>query len=84
MTLVAVGFFLLGFVASWVAGRYVSKGAMIVQSGALGLCGLAALVIGMPGVIEANFVWALIALVIYGLIGALIFRAAQASREGAE
>ena len=81
MTVVAAIFFLLGFAASWVAGRYVAKSAAIVQGGAIGVCGVAALMIGMPQVLAEQFVWALIALVIYGLIGAVIFRSAQAARE---
>ncbi|MEJ6392886.1 hypothetical protein V8J82_06460 [Gymnodinialimonas sp. 2305UL16-5] len=84
MTLTAVGLFLLGFAASWVAGRYVEKGASLVQGGAIGICGVAALFIGMAEVVETNFVWALIALLIYGLIGALIFKGGQAARERAE
>ncbi len=84
MTLTAVGLFLLGFAASWVAGRYVEKGASIIQGGAVGICGVAALFIGMAEVVENNFVWALMALLIYGLIGALIFRSAQAVREKAD
>jgi len=84
MTLTAAGLFLLGFAASWVAGRYLATGAAIVQGGALGICGVAALFVGMPGVWENNMVWALIALLIYGLIGALIFRSGQAARERTE
>ncbi len=81
MTLLAVALFLLGFAASWVAGRYVDRGAAAVQGGAIGLCGVAALFLGMPGVVEDNLVWGLVALVVYGLIGALIFRSAQGLRE---
>jgi succinate-acetate transporter protein len=84
MTLTAVGLFLLGFAASWIAGRYMVKGAALVQSGAIGLCGVAALFLGMPEVVAGNLMWGLIALVIYGLIGALIFRSAQGVRERAE
>jgi dolichol kinase len=84
MTLVAVAFFLLGFAASWVAGRFVGKGAAAVQGGAIGICGVAALVVGMPALWEDNLIWALIALLIYGLVGALIFRSGQAARERAE
>jgi hypothetical protein len=74
-------FFLLGFAASWVAGRYVTKGGGIVQGGAIGICGVAALMIGMPQVLAEQFVWAMVALLVYGLIGALIFRSGQAVRE---
>ena len=81
MTIPAVVFFLLGFAASWVAGRYVARGAAIVQGGALGICGVAALLIGMPQVLAEQFVWAMVALLVYGLIGALIFRSGQAVRE---
>ena len=84
MTVIAAVLFLLGFAASWAAGRYVGKGASVVQGGAIGLCGVAALVVGMPGVIETNFGWAMVALLIYGLIGALIFRSGQAAREKAQ
>jgi hypothetical protein len=84
MTLIAVIFFLLGFAASWVAGRYVAKFAAVVQGGAIGICGVAAIAIGMPQVFIDNFIWALIALMIYGLIGALIFRSGQAAREKAQ
>jgi hypothetical protein len=84
MTLTAAVFFLLGFAASWAAGRYVTRGAQAVQGGAIGICGVAALFVGMPRVWEEQFVWALVALLIYGLIGALIFRSGQAAREKAE
>jgi hypothetical protein len=84
VTVLAAGLFLLGFAASWVAGRYVPRGAALVQSGAIGLCGVAALFLGMPQVVRENLVWGLIALVIYGLIGALIYRGAQGARERAE
>ncbi len=84
MTLVAVIFFLLGFGASWVAGRYIGSYAAVAQGGAIGICGVGAVLIGMPEVLATNMIWALIALVIYGLIGALIFRSAQAVREKAE
>lgn len=80
MTLTAAGLFLLGFAASWVAGRYLTRGAAVLQGGAIGICGVSALFFGMPDVVEANLVWALIALLVYGLIGALIFRSAQAVR----
>jgi hypothetical protein len=62
----------------------VSTGAAAVQGGAIGICGVAALVVGMPELWENNLVWALIALLVYGLVGALIFRAGQAVRERAE
>ncbi|MCU4651506.1 hypothetical protein N8I71_01600 [Roseibacterium sp. SDUM158016] len=84
MTLIAAGLFLLGFAASWVAGRYIASGAAAVQGGAIGLCGVAALIFGMPQVWAENFLWAIVALLIYGLIGALIFRSGQAAREKAE
>ncbi len=84
MSLIAVLFFLLGFAASWMAGRYVARSAAIVQGGAIGICGVGAIMIGMPEMMAANFVWALIALVIYGLIGAVIFRSGQAAREKAQ
>ena len=84
MTILAVICFLLGFAASWAAGRYVTKNAAVLQGGAIGLCGVAALMIGMPDVLAEEFVWAMIALLIYGLIGALIFRSGQAAREKAE
>ena len=84
MTVAAVVLFLLGFGASWVAGRFVRTGAAAVQGGAIGACGVAALIVGMPQTWENNMAWALIALLIYGLIGALVFRSGQAAREKAE
>ena len=84
MTFTAAALFLLGFAASWVAGRYMVRGAAAAQGGAIGLCGVAAFLFGMPGVWETNLVWALIGLLIYGMIGALIFRSGQAARERAE
>ncbi|WP_375551332.1 hypothetical protein [Rhodophyticola porphyridii] len=80
MTLLAAFFFLLGFAASWVAGRYVGRGAAAIQGGAIGVIGVAALLYGMPDVWADNLIWAIVALLIYGLIGALIFRSAQATR----
>jgi hypothetical protein len=84
MTVAAAVLFLLGFLASWVAGRFVRTGAAVVQGGAIGACGVAALIVGMPRVWETDLVWALIALLIYGLIGGLVFRSGQAAREKAE
>ena len=84
MTGLAALFFLLGFAASWVAGRFVSNGAAVVQGGAIGICGVAALMVGMPHVLETSFGWAIVALLIYGLIGAVIFRSGQAAREKAQ
>jgi len=84
MTPVAAVFFLLGFAASWIAGRYVEKGASLIQGGAIAFCGVGAMLIGMPGMIEENFIWGMVALLIYGLIGALIFRSGQAVREKSE
>ena len=84
MSFLAVFLFLLGFAASFVAGRYLEKGAALVQAGAIGLCGVAALFFGLPHVVAENFMWGLVALAIYGLIGALIFRSAQGMRERSE
>ncbi|NKX45251.1 hypothetical protein [Roseicyclus persicicus] len=84
MTIAAVVLFLLGFAASWVAGRYVATGAAALQGGAIGVCGVAALLFGMPQVWEDSLIWALVALLVYGLIGALIFRSGQAARERAK
>jgi len=84
MTALAALFFLLGFAASWVAGRFVTRYASAVQGGAVGICGVAALIIGMPEVFENHFIWALVALLIYGLIAALVFRSGQAARERAQ
>jgi hypothetical protein len=84
MTLAAVGLFLLGFAASWLTGRYVSMGAQAIQGGAIGFCGVAALLYGMPQLWEDQLFWALGALLVYGIVGALIFRAGQAARERAE
>ena len=83
MTLAAAILFLLGFAASWVSGRYLARGAAAVQGGAIGVCGVAAFLVGMPGVWETNLAWALVALLVYGLIGALVFRSGQAARERA-
>jgi membrane protein implicated in regulation of membrane protease activity len=52
-----------------------------VQGGAIGICGVAALMIGMPGILAQQFAWAMVALIIYGLIGALIFRSGQGMRD---
>ncbi len=84
MSVVAIGLFLLGFAASWIAGRYVETGAALLQGGAVGACGVAALLIGMSDMVGSNLIWALIALAIYGLIAAVVFRGAQSARERAE
>jgi hypothetical protein len=81
MTAQAAILFLLGFAASWSAGRYLATGAQVVQGGAIGFCGVAAVMFGMPQVWEENLLWALVALLIYGLVGAVIFRSGQAARE---
>jgi hypothetical protein len=81
MTAQAAILFLLGFAASWGAGRYLTKGAQAVQGGAIGLCGVAGFMFGMPHVWENNLLWALAGLLIYGLVGAMIFRSGQATRE---
>ncbi|MBC6438676.1 MAG: hypothetical protein GDA52_11255 [Rhodobacteraceae bacterium] len=83
MKLFAVSLLLLGFVASWVAGRFVKKGAAAIQGGVIGLCGVAALLFGMPGVWAGNVAWVLVALLVYGLVGVLIFRSGQAARDKA-
>lgn len=82
MNMISVVFLLLGFAASWVAGRYLQKGAAILQIGAIAICGIAALVLGMGELMATNMVWAFGVLFVYGIIGALIFRAAQAGRGG--
>ena len=84
MTVLAGVFFVMGFAASWIAGRFVANGAAVVQGGAIGMCGVAALMVGMPRVLETSFGWAIVALLIYGLIGAVIFRSGQAARENAQ
>jgi hypothetical protein len=81
MTAQAAILFLLGFAASWAAGRYLATGAQVAQGFAIGLCGVAAFMFGMPQVWEENLLWALVALLIYGLVGAVIFRSGQAARE---
>lgn len=83
MTFVAVGLFAIGFAVSWAAGRYVTRGASVVQGASVGICGVAALFVGMADLVETNFIWALGALLIYGLISALIFKSAQSARERA-
>ena len=85
MTLTAVAFFVLGFLGSWTAGRFLTRGAAAVQGLSIGVFGVAAFLFGMPPeMMTENLIWALIALLIYGLIGALIFRAGQAAKEKAE
>jgi hypothetical protein len=81
MTAQAAILFLLGFAASWFAGRYMTRGAQAAQGGAIGLCGVAGFMFGMPQVWAESFLWALAGLLIYGLIGAMIFRSGQAVRE---
>jgi hypothetical protein len=71
MTAQAAILFLLG-AASWGAGRYLANGAQAVQGGAIGLCGVAGFMFGMP---QGEPVGA--ALLIYGLIGAIIFRSGR-------
>jgi hypothetical protein len=84
MTALAMILLLLGFAASWLAGRYVSKGAQAVQGGAIGFFGVVAFMFGMPQVWQENLLWALGGLLIYGLVGAMIFRSGQAMRERAK
>lgn len=84
MSVTAVVLFLIGFGASWAAGRYLTKGGAVLQGAAIGICGVAALFVGMPGVGAETPTWGLVALIVYGLIGALIFRSAQGVREKGE
>ncbi len=85
MTLMAVALFVAGFLCSWGAGRFMTRGAAVAQGVAIGFFGVSAFVFGMsPEILTENMMWALIALLIYGLIGALIFRAGQAAREKVE
>ena len=82
MTLTAVFLLALGFVVSWAAGRFLGRGASIAQGAAIGACGVGAFVFGMPDFWQENILYVLVILLIYGLIGAVIFRAGQAAREG--
>jgi hypothetical protein len=81
---IAAALFALGFGASWVAGRYIGRGATAVQGGAVGLCGVAALLFGLPQVWTEQVFLAIVILLAYGLIAAFIFRAARVRREGME
>lgn len=84
MSLIAVALFVLGFAASWIAGRYIARGATAVQGGAVGLCGVAALLFGMPRIWAEQMLFAIAILLAYGLIAAFVFRAARARREGTQ
>ncbi len=83
MTVFGALLLLLGLAASWVAGRFVEKGASLIQIGAVTLCGLAAFFYGMTGLVAISVYWALGALLVYGIIGAILFRSGQMQREGA-
>lgn len=80
MTLTAVALFLLGFLASWVAGRYLDRGASVLQGGAIAICGVAAMFLGMTAPFTDSLLSVFGVLLIYGMVGALIFRAAQNRR----
>ncbi|TNF64158.1 MAG: hypothetical protein EP307_03605 [Rhodobacteraceae bacterium] len=82
MTLLAVILFASGFAVSWAAGRFLTRGASIAQGAAIGACGVGAFVFGMPDFWQENILYVLVILLIYGLIGAVIFRAGVAGREG--
>ena len=84
MTVLAVILFALGFVVSWAAGRYLGRFAAIAQGAAIGACGVGAFIYGMPDFWQDNILYVLVILLIYGLIGAVIFRAGVARREGAK
>jgi hypothetical protein len=81
MTALAAILLLLGFAASWLAGRFLVSGAQAVQAAAVGFFGVVAFMFGMPQMWEENLLWVLGGLLIYGLVGAMIFRSAQATRE---
>jgi hypothetical protein len=81
MTVQAAILLLLGFAASWLAGRYLATGARAVQGGAIGFFGVVAFMFGMPQVWQEHLIWVLGGLLVYGLVGALIFRSAQAMRD---
>ncbi len=84
MTPLAVLLFALGFAVSWAAGRYLGRFAAIAQGAAIGCCGVGAFIYGMPDFWKDNILYVLVILLIYGLIGAVIFRAGVARREGAK
>ena len=84
MTLLAVILFALGFAVSWAAGRYLGRFASLAQGAAIGACGVGAFIYGMPEFWQENILYVLVILLIYGLIGAVIFRAGLAAREGAK
>ncbi|WP_424972567.1 hypothetical protein [Dinoroseobacter sp. S76] len=81
MTLIGVLFFALGFAASYVIGRRVGKYADLAQGAAIALCGVGGLLYGMPAVLNDGLLLTLLVLGIYGMIGALVFRAGRRARE---
>ena len=82
MNLLGVLFFVLGLVACYVIGRRVTKFADLAQGAAVGLCGVAGLIFGLPALWADQFVWSLGLLFVYGLIGSILFRQGRKARGG--
>lgn len=81
MNLIAVVFFALGFAASYVIGRRVGKYGDLAQGLSIALCGVGGLLFGMPAVLNDGLMLTLLVLGVYGMIGALLFRAGRKARK---
>jgi hypothetical protein len=78
--IVGAFFFALGLLACYVIGRRLTKYAEIAQGAAVGLCGVAGLIFGLPDLWADNFFWSLGLLFVYGLIGSFVFRQGRKAR----
>jgi hypothetical protein len=74
--------FALGLAVCWGIGRFVSRGDSLLVPFTCALFGVAGLMNGFPDLWSDSFVWALVVLAAYGLVGSIVFRAGRAARQG--
>lgn len=73
-------FFVFGLGACYVIGRHLTRYADIAQGGAVGVCGVAGLIFGLPALWADQFLWSLGLLFVYGVVGSFVFRQGRKAR----
>ncbi len=78
--IVGAFFFALGLAGCYVIGGRMTKYADIAQGAAVGVCGVAGLIFGLPDLWADNFLWSLGLLFVYGVVGSFVFRQGRKAR----